>query len=313
MRNTTSREARTGILIFLTCTFAISLMFYVLTLRAGVFGATGGLYALGLMWCPALGALIACHVRHRPLASMGWSWNSDYQGIAYGLPGVHCTTAYAVVWLFGVAGFPNAPFVGRAASDLGLGDLPTGVIVSVYVVLNLTLGVIRALPGAFGQELGWRGYLVPELYKVTSFTATALISALVSLIWSLPVVLLVNYETHPISPYGLACYTVTTIGLGFVLAWVRLRSGSLWPAVTLHATHMVLVQAILTPLTDPWGRSPYFIGEFGAALAIAMTAVGAVVWSRRRSLDRPRIDARHAFSPRFYDLIVRSTGPLRGP
>ena len=56
MFNTTSREARTGILIFLTCTFAISLMFYVLTLRAGVFGATGGLYALGLMWCPALGA-----------------------------------------------------------------------------------------------------------------------------------------------------------------------------------------------------------------------------------------------------------------
>ena len=299
-------------LIFLTCTFALSSMFYVLTLRAGVFGAAGGLYALGLMWCPAMGALIASHVRSRPLASIGWSWKSDYQGIAYGLPLIYATTAYAAVWLFGLAGFPNAPFVDRAGSDLGLGNQPTGVIVVVYVAVNLTLGVIRAVPGAFGQELGWRGYLVPELYKVTSFTATALISALVSLIWSLPVVLLVNHDTHPIGLYGVACYTVTTIGLGFVLAWVRLRSGSLWPAVTLHATHMVIVQAILTPLSETWDRSPYFVGEFGAALAIAMTAVSAVVWSRRRALDRPRIDARHALSPRLYDVIVKSTGPLRG-
>jgi membrane protease YdiL (CAAX protease family) len=49
---------------------------------------------------------------------------------------------------------------------------------------------------------------------------------------------------------------------------MRLKSGSLWTAAILHASHNLYIQAIFTPLTRNTGKTAWFIDEFGAILPI---------------------------------------------
>ena len=72
--------------------------------------------------------------------------------------------------------------------------------------------------------------------------------------------------------------------MGFIAAWLRLRSGSVWPAALLHGVHNTIVQAIFTPLTTNTGRTDWYVDEFGLALAVT-TAIGAIiVWRKRADL-----------------------------
>ncbi|MBE0688464.1 MAG: CPBP family intramembrane metalloprotease, partial [Anaerolineaceae bacterium] len=64
-------------------------------------------------------------------------------------------------------------------------------------------------------------------------------------------------------------FTIMVLGISFAFAWLRLKSGSLWTAAILHASHNLFIQAIFTPLTLQKKITPYIIDEFGVGLAIA--------------------------------------------
>ncbi len=53
-------------------------------------------------------------------------------------------------------------------------------MIAVNALILGTIGFLRySLPGAFGEELGWRGFLFPELERMTSFTTASLIGGIV--------------------------------------------------------------------------------------------------------------------------------------
>jgi hypothetical protein len=54
------------------------------------------------------------------------------------------------------------------------------------------------------------------------------------------------------------------------MGYLRVRSGSIWPCVLLHATHNTFIQGIFDPLTAPVGWAKYITTEFGAGLAITV-------------------------------------------
>ena len=72
--------------------------------------------------------------------------------------------------------------------------------------------------------------------------------------------------------------------ISFIFAWIRLKSGSLWTAALLHASHNLYVQSIFTPLTHNSGNTPWFIDEFGVVLPIVTIAFAIFFWSRRGEL-----------------------------
>ena len=65
---------RRGILVYLLVTWAVSSPFYFLIIKSAGTNAAGGAYTSGLMWCPAIGALLTCKYLGRPIASLGWQW-----------------------------------------------------------------------------------------------------------------------------------------------------------------------------------------------------------------------------------------------
>jgi membrane protease YdiL (CAAX protease family) len=158
-------------------------------------------------------------------------------------------------------------------------------VLFLFVLLTGTVGMVGSTARALGEEIGWRGFLVPQLKRVSSFTTTALVSGVIWASWHVPLILFADYKSSTPAWYSVTCFVVLVIGMSFLFAWMRLRSGSLWPCAFLHASHNLFIQAILTPLTTDTGKTAWAIDEFGGALALAGIAIGIVVWTKRGAVE----------------------------
>jgi membrane protease YdiL (CAAX protease family) len=172
----------------------------------------------------------------------------------------------------------------QLVTRMGLPISPIAATV-LYVLLAGSFGLARGLASALGEEIGWRGFLVPELFKKIGFTGTALISGLVWSCWHYPLLIWGDYNSGTPPWYGLTCFTVMVVSLSFIFAWLRLKSGSLWTAALLHASHNLYIQGIFTPLTRDTGKTAWYIDEFGAVLPLVVLGFAIHAWRQRRKLS----------------------------
>jgi len=278
-------ETKKRLAVFLLLTTAFSAVFYVLIGRAGSMATGGGLYVVGLMWCPGVAALLTQLLTRRTLRGLGWRWGrTRYQLLSLAVPAGVVAITYGLIWLTGLGTIPNPAFVETISSQLGF-PVSTAGAVAIYAAISGAFGFITTLPAALGEEIGWRGFLVPELSKVFGFSGTALVSGLIWAVWHYPVMIFADYGSGVPLWYGMICFTGMAVGLSAVMAWIRLRSGSVWTAAFAHAAHNILVQTIFTPLTADAGPTAYWIDEFGAGLAIAYAVAGFVFWRLRGRLS----------------------------
>jgi membrane protease YdiL (CAAX protease family) len=271
-------------MIYLLLVFGFSSVFYFLILRAHKLGAGGGLYVTGIMWCPALAGAATLKLNGRKLTDLGWKWpQARYVTMSWFIPLLYATIAYVMVWTTGLGAFPNHEFMQHLVPRMGL---RTSALVStiVYILLVGSFGLVENLSTALGEEIGWRGFLVPELFKTTGFTSTALISGMVWACWHYPILIWGDYNGGTPTWYGLTCFTILLVAISFVFAWLRLKSGSLWVGALLHASHNLYIQDIFTPLTRNTGRTAWLIDEFGAALPVVAVAFAIYFWRRRNEL-----------------------------
>src|SRR5207302_7465188 len=134
---------------------------------------------------------------------------------------------------------------------------------------SATLGMVGKTSRALGEEIGWRGFLVPELSKVVGFGGIGLISGVMWAVYHFPILIYADYNAAGLPIwFCLVCFSCGVIAESFIFAWLTLRSGSLWPAALLHGSHNLWIQSILTPLTNDTGPTKYIIDEFGFGLVI---------------------------------------------
>jgi membrane protease YdiL (CAAX protease family) len=133
---------------------------------------------------------------------------------------------------------------------------------------------------ALGEEIGWRGFLVPELSKVVGFPGIGLMSGLMWAVYHYPAMLFADYNAGAPAWYSLTCFTIMVVGDSFVMAWLTLRSGSLWPAAILHGSHNLFIQSIFTPLTRDTGPTKFIIDEFGIGLVVTLTIAALIAWRK---------------------------------
>jgi membrane protease YdiL (CAAX protease family) len=271
------------ILLFLVLTFALSSIFYYLIISTRSIQS----YSLGLMWCPGVAAMITQLIFQHNLRGLGWKPGKfKYLLASYGLPLAYVLVVYAIVWLTGLGAFSPDQLVTQMAAQYHIQVHSPLQFVLVYGIIIATFGLVIGGLSALGEEIGWRGLLVPELAKKYSFTSTALISGGIWALWHYPVILFANYNNSSAPAwFGLVCFTVMAVGISFPFAWLRLKSGSLWTAVILHAAHNVFIQAFFTPLTGPTRWSAYFIDEFGIGLALVAVGVAYLFWRRRKEIN----------------------------
>ncbi len=279
--------ARRQVIVFLLLTFAACTPFYWLIISAGGFGGGAGKWVIALMWCPGLAALVTRLIFQRNLRGFGWGWGGAggirYQVAAYFLPPVAASLVYGLVWASGLGGFAAEGLTTSLAEGLGVESLGLPAALAILA----SLGFVESFLTAAGEEIGWRGLLVPELGRLTSFTRLGLLSGGIWAIYHYPLLLFSDYHGAAPRWFGLLCFTVMVVAAAFVFAWFRLRSGSVWTAVTLHASHNLFVQSVLDPLTVDRGSTEWVTTEFGAGLAIVYSAVAYWCWRRRPAAVRP--------------------------
>ena len=267
------------IAVFYALTLAFSGVFNALVLHAGKMDAGNLLYVTGAMWSPALAAFATKAMFGESVRELPWRWgNSRYAWLGYLIPLAYALPVYVVVWLGGLGAFADLDFVKKTAAQFGWSDFPPGLALALFILLTATSGMVGKTSRALGEEIGWRGFLVPELAKVVGFPGVGLISGLMWAAYHYPILIFADYNAGTPVWYGLGCFTVMVVADSFILAWLTLRSGSLWPAAIFHGSHNLFIQSIFTPLTRDTGSTKYVIDEFGIGLVITITIGAILAW-----------------------------------
>lgn len=279
-----------AIFAYLLATWTFSGLFYFLIIRSAGTNAAGGAYVSGLMWCPALGALAACKYLRRPVASLGWDWGETrYQVISYLIPLAYSFLVYSIAWSTRLADWNPQQTADAFSRFFGLGPVSQPLGVALYFLMVATIGVVQNCATTLGEEIGWRGFLVPELAKRFSFTATSILSGLIWAVWHMPIIIFGGFNVGT-GWYGVVVVSLNMIVLCFVLTWLRLKSGSLWTAVILHASSNHFIQHFFDPMTTYTGRARYILGEFGIGFTMVVAVFAGYFWMRRKEVAQPEHD-----------------------
>jgi membrane protease YdiL (CAAX protease family) len=269
---TIKQDAKKRIITYLIVVFALSTPFYIVSITAnssgdGASNGLGDLAILGLMWMPALAALVTTFIHQRNIRGLGWSPGKiKYLVLGYLLPIVYAGIAYGIVWVTGLGAYD-----GTAVAE--------GGGLARFLASALTVGVLQSALLTLGEEVGWRGLLVPQMARITTFSRTALITGLFWGLWHVPLILFGDYNAGTPWWYALLCFTVLIVGMNFAFTWLRLASGSIWPSVIMHASHNLIIQGVFDKLTADTSNTFFFTTEFGVMLAI-LGVVVALVFAR---------------------------------
>lgn len=106
------------------------------------------------------------------------------------------------------------------------------VLFPLAIILNPLMGIVQC----FGEELGWRGYLLPKLGETLSPLFASVITGVVWGLWHAPIIAMgYNYGTeNPIA--GIFAMIVFCTCLGIISGFLTYKVNSIWPAVLFHAS-----------------------------------------------------------------------------
>ncbi|MBN4046489.1 CPBP family intramembrane metalloprotease [bacterium AH-315-P15] len=280
MASTTSerREAWTAIITFLIIVTGLSAVFH----YAIVNYMPTSLYVGPLMWSPAVAALITLRLRGRKISSLPWGWGKWRYNIgAFLVPVLYVAAAYALIWQFGLGGFPNEETLAEWAGDLGLEGVSSRTVILVMVLIMGTVGCIRAMSTIVGEEIGWRGFFIWELRKVMPFGGVAIFSGVIWALWHWPIVVFYG-GGNPV--LQMAAFTVMITAMSVILAYFTFKSNSLWPAVMFHAAHNVYFDKIFDPLTRYGENTSLWAGEYGGLmLPITASVLALYFWRKAKA------------------------------
>lgn len=207
------------------------------------------LMATTMMWAPA-----AANILTRLITREGWkdlwlkpklSKNWKFWLLAWFVPGILIIAGAVAYFLVfpqnfdaSLSGFKQQleTMSAQYGTSEPLPMNPWTILILQGVQALLMAPVLNAL-FTFGEEFGWRAYLLPKLMPLGGRKA-ALISGVIWGVWHWPVILMgYNYGfDYPGAPWlGLLGMVWFTVMLGIIISWLTLRSGSVWPAVIAHA------------------------------------------------------------------------------
>ena len=273
--DTKTPSPKSTVTTFVLLCFLFSSVFWFLIARLPTEGKGESplmFYIVAAMWCPAVAAVLTRFWYQRNLKGFGfrlgkarWLFVGIFGPVVLGLG------MFGSAWISGVAPLDQ-----------------TGVarIFSISFIPFFLVQVGFNCIAAFGEELGWRGFLVPELARGMNFTGLSLLSGVIWTVWHFPLIIFGPYHGAGSLWYSLAVFTPFIVGTGVVAAWLRLASGSVWVGVLSHGFWNLFMQGFYPRLTQKTPAGEMMLGEFGWLGPILFVVLAVVFWRLRNRLPQ---------------------------
>lgn len=254
-RQTTSpgRVFGRSLIVFLVISFALAWAVVLpLWFGDGLASPIAGVLVVTMMFAPTVAALVVVFFVEKPAhkaRALGLvplkpaGRLIGYLAIGLVLPIALCLTALGVGAVLGIYPADFVTFAGfqqiieMQLAEVGMTGLPLpiGVLVALQFVNVFIAAMFINLIPALGEEIGWRGWLLPKLLRFGPWPAI-LLSGVIWGLWHAPVILLGhNYPGTPGWLALLAMVVFCTV-MGGIFGWLRLRGGSVWPAALAHSS-----------------------------------------------------------------------------
>lgn len=265
--------ARKGLFIYFAILIPLSVLFEWLMIK----GNLSWVYAL--MWTPA-----AASVAARLMLREG------FQDVSFRVGGRTGVGAILLAWIFPIlfglivyctAWFTSlAPFTPRpnVLSSWLLGDSGSSLIIFlVNLLFASTIVTLYSIRTAAGEEIGWRGYMLTRLID-SGVPAPILTSGLIWGLWHVPLIFGGVYLTGIPPMISATLWMITAVSFSFIFAQLRLMSGSVWPAILLHAAWNSVIQSAFDPASP---GAELWVGESGILVAVFMI-ISAFIFYRSK-------------------------------
>jgi len=241
------------------------------------------LLAVPYMWAPAVANILTRlltregwkDVGLRPHFRKGW----PYWLMGWFVPGLTTIAGAAVFFLLFPQYFDsNLGFVRQILLKAPvLAHISPWLLVAVEAIGGILISPILNSWATFGEEFGWRAYLLPKLMPLGWRKAMLLMAAIWG-VWHWPVIFM-GYEygsTYPGHPWvGPLLFLWVIFAIGVFLGWIVLRGGSIWPSVIGHAApNGIAALAVLVMKGSPSPLlGPLPVGLVGSSVAAVIALV----------------------------------------
>jgi uncharacterized protein len=273
------RQARRGLAVFFAIVVPLTAVFQVIIISTGDFGP----WIILLKWSPAAASVAARLILREGFADVSFRLGGHRGGkaILVGLiiPIVIGLIAYGIAWMSGLAQFD--PKLEGLATQLVGESASLAMVFLVMLALSATIGTIFGTRFVAGEEIGWRGYMLTRLIDA-GVPRPILVSGLIWGLWHLPLIFGgVLYADSPSPVLAAALCMVSVTSYAYVLARLRLETGSIWPAIVAHSAYNSIIHGAFYPATTGAG-APLWVGmEAGILVALTLVVAG-VIFSRGR-------------------------------
>lgn len=150
-------------------------------------------------------------------------------------------------------------------------------------LLPAIIGVFLNLISATGEEIGWRGFLVPALKERYGVKLALVVTSLFWCFWHFPLLIWGGYMTGTPLTYALIAFTLCIFFVGVIFGLMRLECDSMWPCAFLHAAHNNFDQGIFGLITKG-DNMMYFVSETGILTIICVVVIAAAMYKRHKDL-----------------------------
>jgi len=282
----TRLRARRGLAIYFAVLVPLTAVFQVTIIRTGNFAWVGP-----LMWSPAVASVVARLALREGFSDVSFrlggrrGWKATLVALIF--PIVIGFIAYGIAWVTGLVQFSPvplkwvAPYVGDTTSPVLVFLFNLAVVASIVTIFSATR--------AAGEEIGWRGYMLTRLIDA-GVPKPILTSGLIWGLWHLPLIFGGVYLAGQPPALAALLFMVTHMAVSFMYARLRLETGSVWPAIALHAAWNAIIQNAFDPASTGAGAT-LWIGESGILVALTIV-VAAIIFFRGQWTIRRMPEAR---------------------
>ncbi len=276
-------KARRGLAIYFAVLIAGSAFLEWRLLQTGEsIGKHIGL-VFALMYTPTVASIVARLALREGIGDISFRIGGREGGkallTAWLYPLVVGFAAYGAAWAMGLAQF-QAPL--PASARVYVANPAANFLIAV--VLMATINTVLSCVSAAGEEIGWRGYMLTRLIDA-GVPKPVLVSGLIWACWHVPLILSGQYAAGPHPRISAMLFVVDVVAVAYLAAFLRLRSGSVWPAVLFHGAWNAIIQGAFDRATV---GTPLAVGESGYLTAIVnVLLVAWIVRGTWKMLRRP--------------------------